>query len=840
MKILKLSLILCISATWLTAILAEENKPNYAEQLFWKVDPSKQCGGYYYESADIANTPNPPDIQAAAVNIRADSTLLAEPGKPSLLIGNVVATQPGRKITADRAYLYRDKETGKLTHIDLYGDVHLQEAGKLVVGQYGKLNLENGEITLDQGIYRFINTSAIGANTDAWGTVGLSRRLTNKIVVLKQATYSTCPPTTNTWKVKASTIKLNKESGRGQAFNARLYAKGAPVFYLPYFNFPITKDRKTGFLYPSFGITSQSGFNFVLPFYLNLAPNYDATITTNYYTKRGLTFDQLFRYLTTTSSGELAYNIALHDQVFQDFQQSAASEFGVSPLTQPALDRLDKDSATRQFVSWDDNTILDEHWSAGSNINWVSDDYYFQDYNLNYAMIAQDQLLNQVFANYQSTHWQFSTRLLGYQTLHPINENIITEQYRRLPEFDYSAEYPENKINFSLTGQEVNFDHQVDFYDDAKYPVGLRSHLFPMISYPKESQSFYIKPELGVDLRNYSLSNNTMAARDHLNPNLALFSLPTVGQNPDNNISSGLPVFDIDSGLNFIRSSSVFGKRYQQTLEPRLFYLYVPATNQDDIPLFDTFLPPFAFDTIFRRNRFAGIDRIGDANQLAGGITTRILDGDTGLQKFSASIGEIAYFKNRNVCLYANCIDSPDNTQALSPIAGQLTYNLTPAWYAVADGAWNPNDARPNNDSFDIYYLPGMNKSAHLGYSFVRGGDVINPTEPNDSENNLNRVNLGFQWPLSHHWNLLASWNYNISHSNPIGYFYGLQYDSCCWAIRVVASRALVAQNLNNGSDYRNSYYVQFLLKGLGSTGTGDANQLLQTNIPAYFDPFKG
>lgn len=823
-----------------TALLKTPSLPtDIAQVLNWVPTSCAKnlCGGYYAEPVSVSDNPNPLPIGESRTTIIADQPSLGLQSGTSILIGHVKLSQSGRQINADQAYIYSDKLSGKMSLINMYGHVRYLEAGKLLTGTNAQLDLKNKTAEVENSIYRTDRPASYGM-LHAWGKAKRIIREAANILHMRKATYTTCSPLVNSWHVKANKIILNKESGRGTASNATLYVRKMPIFYMPYFNFPIDKRRYSGFLYPTFGISNNNGFDLSIPYYLNLAPNYDATITPRWLSKRGTQLSGLFRFLNDSSSGYMEASYLPNDKVFTAFKQDATQKYGAVPFASSYLNRLKDYSNDRGKFNFNDGTRFNSHWSSSLDLNYVTDPYYFQDLGSNQFSIYNDQLLNQADVNYNSDHWHFLGRLQAFQTLHQINQNIVLDQYQRLPQLDLSADYPQQLygLDYSLDSEFIYFNHPSDFFTGAPYPVGERLHLAPGLSMPIIKSAGFFTPTLQIDETAYSLSNNSlpglMANRTGVN----------VGSSPafPNHINRALPIFDVDTGLYFDRNINFWNHAYRQTLEPRVFYLYVPPNNQTQIPLFDTTLPTFDYTTLFRTNRFVGIDRIGDANQVAAGITTRFLDNYTGADKLDASVGEIYYFRKHSVCLYPDCGDDPTVSDRISPIVGRLSYNLTQAWSAIANTAWDPNQRQTINNGFHIQYMPIPGQVINVGYDYIRGGDPINFTNIQSGENNYNRIDLNTAWSLNQRWSVVADWNYNISHTHPQTYLYGLQYDTCCWAVRFVASKLLTAEDLMGNTTFQNTYYLQFLLKGLGNFGNNNSSNLLISTIPGYQDNFRG
>lgn len=812
-----------------------------ARILDWQEAPINICSGYYREPEIVSSYPNPPNFQTQKTTITADRPVFFSLKGTSTLEGNVTVTQPGRQVLANRAYLNRDSQTGKISTIDLLGDVHYRESGKLIVAKRSHIDLKNKFANLESAVYRFTKRTSNGI-LNAWGTLRSGERESTGILNLYHATYSTCPPTTDTWKVKAGHLRLDRETGEGTASNTILDIKNVPVLYVPYFTFPLDDRRKSGFLFPTFSFFSSTNGNTIsVPYYFNLAPNYDATFTPSFISKRGLQSSILFRYLTEASSGALNLSVLPDDKVFQLFQANALGNFLAVPNEDIYLKNLYKDSSTRFSGSYTDITTFDEHWSDNLNFNYVSDDYYLQDFANTPILANADQLLNEADLNYQGTNWRFLGRFQGYQTLHPINQGPIQNQYNRLPELTLDGDYPNEDLglDYELHTQLINFDQQRNFINRQPVVVGQRYHLEPGISLPIGNTSGYIKPQLLIDETNYQLADRSV--------NLNQLGFPA-------SVSRTLPIFDVDSGLFFDRQFQFLSQPYDQTLEPRVYYLYVPYTNQNNIPIFDTNLPPFNFGQLFQTNRFVGLDRIGDANQVATALTTRFLDENTGEQKLRMSVGEIFYLQKRKVCdnpTFANgptCVDDPTLNDHNSPVIGELQYNINQGWSAVSDLAWDINRHQTNNGDVNLLYNADARHIFTVGYSYLRDGDILTPISnplvnnivvpQSNVSRNLNRINLGAAWPLTEHWSAIGDWNYNISHGHPQVYLYGAQYDACCWAMRFLASRTITAETPTGQNQFMNQFYVQLQLKGLGNVGNNDPSTVLASMLPGYQDIF--
>ncbi|MEO8401161.1 MAG: LPS assembly protein LptD [Gammaproteobacteria bacterium] len=815
-----------------------------AKELGWIPSNENRCGGYYFEPPFTYATEL---LNKDLIQVTSDQMLFAQHGT-SIGQGKVTITRYAQQIVANKAFLYRDPTTGKLSAIDLIDNVTLREPNSLVIAKSGHFDLK----TKGESLYAIFYRTAIYSNREqqknlvlsneelqaarkitqlsAWGRATEFKQEKPKIFTFKSASYSTCPPTTNVWKVRASDIILDKNTGRGTAYNARLYLKEVPIFYTPYLNFPIDARRQTGFLTPTMGSSSNTGAMIRAPFYWNMAPNYDSTITPAFLSRRGMQFTEMFRYLTTTSQGVVTAAALPSDKEFADLKDSYQALYHTStdPTTQAELRRLENASDTRKSFSWQNSSRFNKHWSNSIDYTYVSDDYYLGDLNNNFSQITQNQLLQQAQVSYQGEHWSYLGRAQGYQTLHPLDQTIVQNQYTRLPQLVMEGDYSNMPmgLDYFMANDLTHFDISKTPGTSTIPPIGNRLNIQPGVMLPFNRPYFFIIPRLQFALTKYELQQVTPG-------------------NPSGP-SRALPIFDISSGLNFDRDIQFFHQNFRQTLEPQLYYTYIPFKDQSDIPIFDTTLNTLTYDELFMYNRFSGLDRIGDANQIAYGFTTRLIDQQSGYEKLRAGVGQIIYFRNRDVTLCGNSTtcntnypgNSPSNTYNKSPLSGMLTYSVNPAWNLTGNSIWDPQKNAFNNQSITLHYEPDARKIINMGYGYVRGGDIQVNDAPNSDVSNLKQTDLSFAWPLTRDWSTVGRWTQNWNHHRFQNLLYGLQYDSCCWAVRFVTGRAFASLNPSNTYKYNTQFFIQFALKGLGNYGNADPSQLLSSSVSGYQSNF--
>lgn len=557
---------------------------------------------------------------------------------------------------------------------------------------------------------------------------------------LKGARYTTCPEGHDDWVLTGSDIDLNHATDTGVARNAVVRFKGVPVFYVPYFSFPITSKRKTGFLMPRVGVASRAGFFVAMPYYFNILPNVDATLTPRWMANRGLLTAAEGRYL-------------------------APSFNGIANLEYIGNDRLYH--GERYAASFTHNQTFDPKWWGDVNLNKVSDSTYFSDYSDSTAQSSQTHVPQRADLNYAGSVWQVSTRLFAYQT---IDTTIPLDQrpYKRLPQVLFNADPPfhADGLRSSMAGEYVNFQRDGSISTQ-------RLDLAPAVSVPWRNGYAYATPKATLRYTSYQLSSDA----------------------PDTTLTRSLPILSFDSGLEFDRTASIGAKGYTQTLEPRLFYLYAPYRNQDNFPVFDTDLPDLSFYNLFRENRYIGGDRVGDANQATIALTSRLLDPD-GIERVRGSLGEVFYFQDRRVTLPG---ETPDNSK-VSDMIGEVQARLAPRWFARGTVQWDPRNSVTDRSAVYAQYHPGPDKIINVGHLYTRGSQ--------------SQIDISAQWPLRAKWTLLARSNYSLLDQINLDSYAGVQYRSCCWALRLYDHRRITPPR-----DQVNMVMVEFELTGLGSFG---------------------
>ncbi len=659
--------------------------------------------------------------------------------------GDVDIHRADQQIETDKATYDKDADT-----VDATGNVRYQQGGLSLEADSAHVQLGTNTGNLGNSTFRLAEKHARG---DASSIILEGRNKTH----LKNARYTTCNPDKDDWYLHASDIRLNQETGVGTARNVWLEFKGVPFLYLPYTTFPIDDRRKSGFLAPSFGNSNEVGTELLTPYYWNISPNKDATITPRITSKRGVQLITEFRYLNPTNAGQLNVEYVPHDSAFGDdrFFISARHRGGFAP-----------------------------RWSTDINLNYVSDNNYFEQLGSSLDISSTTHLENRADVTYQGDFWSATGRLQSFQT---IDETIpISQQpYQRLPQLLVSANLPRQ-----WQGSSYLFDAEYVHFDRQDSVTADRIDIEPGISLPLRNSAGFITPTLRLRHTQYALDNE----------------VPGTDSNP----SRTLPIFSVDSGLTLERDASFGGSSFSQTLEPRLFYLYVPFRNQDDIPVFDTTLSDFNFTQLFQTNRFSGADREGDANQLALSLTTRFFNA-AGAERFNASIGQIRYFRDRKVTLPGEPVETVSSSNI---VAQAIALEVIPHLSAITSVQWDTRASRLSRTAFGVRYQPDSNRFVDVSYRFLND-DPGNPA----SIEELNQFDISALWPIvkrqDHRWNGVARWNYSLRDSRTLEILAGVEYDTCCWTFRIADRRFI--NNVDGSSN--NSVFFQLELKGLASFG---------------------
>ena len=795
------------------------------------------CSGSYIEPIrpgmnDKTNKSDAPTFIGAKASRYEQDTQVAS------LAGDVIMRQGSMQVEADEANLYQAESRGELA-----GNVRIRDNGALIVGDHADVQLDTGEAKVDNAEY-VMHKSRIRGNAL------YAKRAENAIIRLKDGTYTTCEPNSNAWQLKGNNITLNPATGFGTATNVTLRVKDIPILYTPYIYFPIDDRRQSGFLPPTIGSGSDTGFMLVTPYYFNLAPNYDATLYPRYMSKRGMLVEGEFRYLTKSSEGQ----------------------FGASYLNDENDDRKRQSdyNETRYMYNWQHKGGLDSRVLTQVDYTKISDPYYFQDLQTDQIGVKSDDFVNQQGSvTYRGDN--YTARLNAQQYQLATVSNITP--YGRLPQITFNGQLPYHPegLNFDYETELVRFDRDLrsgTFVQEDGITTesrldnnitglaranGDRLNLKPGVSLPMNWTYGFLKPSLKYQYTQYQL--------DLDNTGKSQIDAMTAEQRKlngefDSNQNRGVPIASIDGGLYFDRNTNWFGTNYRQTLEPRAFYLYVPEKNQDDIPIFDTSESTFSYSSLWRDNRFSGTDRVGDENKLSLGLTSRLIE-DNGFERQRISVGQAYYFKNRKVQLPGISDDRKDATSSMSPYALEYAYRFNRDWRATADYNWDPETRSPRSGSAMMHYQPedNPNKVVNAGFRYrndqvrydqytgkwtVGGGDYLSPGDPGYIKDyyKIKQHDFSVIWPIVPQWNAISRWQYDYNRNRTLEAFGGFEYDNCCWKLRLISrywvSNDEYTQEAPQNEKGDHGLFLQVVLKGLGGVVGTKVESFLDKGIQGY------
>ena len=745
-----------------------------AQQRFGQELSSAYCQGAWV-------TPISPDTVAVAAE-EATSTVTADyghynPNGDSVLEGNVVIDQQGRQIRADKITIDQTQ-----TYASAEGRVQMAQAGLLAQSDQINYNLKTQQGDLHNSFY-------IAEEQHAHGMAEKIARTSTNTLVLNNATYSTCPPEqAPTWKIQADEIKLNQETGRGETRGTKLYVKDVPVLAVPYFNFPIDDRRTTGILTPSFGFTNDGGVELAVPVYLNLAPNYDATVTPRYIGDRGPMLEGEFRYLTENfGQGQIWGGYLASDNKYND-----------------------EDRKDFHFLH---NWQINEQFNTNLEYNYASDKDYFADLNNNPNSRTDLNLRRAWELNYRNgiPGLRAQLKVEDFQTLDP---TIPDEDrpYARLPQFllNYKTGNPQ--------GFQIEFNHDTAYFKkdinnlqasatdlNSYEPSGTRIYNDFKVRYNYRNPWSFVIPE--VSLRNV----NTFFDKDTQN---ALNQFDSSSETK----SVTVPQFTLDAGLTFEKEG-----RFLQTITPRAFYAYAPYQKQDGHPNFDSATASINYDQLFSPYRFYGHDRLEDNNFLSLGLSYSLFD-EVGLERIRASLGQSFFFEDRRVTL-ENTADSFDTESRTGPVVS-LTSQLTENLNIGANAAWMSNGDNAQRD-LHLFYTGEQGNLYNVGY--------INRRHIPNRQDHYDQVVASFIQPVYNNWRILGHAQYDLDNSVAREYLLGVNYESCCWGISVYGRSYY--NDLDDVSDHnvkpKRAIMAELNLKGLGSFNNKLAS-LLENRILGF------
>ena len=743
------------------------------------------CGGYVepernYPDANV-------DPKDAPIRLNANSTEALNE-HVALLEGDVQISQGYRQIRSNKATVDQIAR-----QVDLEGDVRFREPGILLMGDSAEIDIDSKEVEFENATY-VLHENAVRGSADT-----LTRNQ-DGIIVINDSTYSTCAPDDNAWQLVTNEIAIDQNSGFATVKNAQLRVKGVPVFYVPYVKFPVDDRRSSGLLFPNIETGSENGFDFAQPIYWNIAPNYDATITPRYIQKRGASVAAEFRHLNQWSYTEISGGYLTNDKGGDD-------EDDIDPLTgQPR--HLGED---RHLYQISHSGGINRPWSTFLDLNYASDEDYIRDLgNLSQADISQTHLQRRASIGYQTKHWNYRLRTQDYQVI----TRGLADQYSLEPEISVDGYYRfENSLVLELKNRYSIFDHS-----NPSLVTGSRNRLDYSLGWDKRWTWGYIKPQVNFKHISYSLDagqNMTLA---------------------DSDPSISVPVYSVDAGMFFERDFNWLTD-FQQTLEPRLFYVKSNFEDQSALPDFDTSAFTPSYSQLFSDTRFSGGDRIADNDRLTIGLTSRFINKTTGQERFRVSIAQSIFYKDRRVTIMQNnsANEIAELTRDQSPLAVEMAARFTGNWHFTGDLIYDNRDNEVDKASIGMRYNDNQSRLLNLTYRHNR--QLARIFDSTDIDQDIEQVDISAYVPTGNNFNWVGRWNYDFTNERELETFAGFEYNNCCWRASLVFRRwldrqdeiLLPEQNLKTNS----GIFFQIQFKGLASVNSR-VDTMLKNGIYGY------
>jgi len=667
--------------------------------------------------------------------------------------------------TEDKVDIYAGDVSATGNLVSLKDDVEISYLGQTIKTNIAEYNSETGQVTTPETVSLESKIGAINGLTAEFDLSTQTAKFKNSEFILESGSrgsaeelnlqenqqslkgviYSGCRKDSTGWELIAPEIVLDQETQRGYARNMKLEFANIPIFYVPYFSFPLNQQRKTGFLMPNVSTSDKNGLEFGVPFYWNISPNLDATFSPLWLTERGLQIQNEFRHILPFSQGTVNLDLLFNDE---------------------------KRGGSRRYFNWENTLQYGNNWDFNIDFSDVSDVNYFVDFGGALSNTAISNLNREFRANYYGRYWQFQGLIQDYQVIDPrIGAN--QEPYQRLPQLELNANYPlfvrqanenqyQQSIHFKLDTELVNFRRDTGI-------ESVRANIYPQIEHKYNTPALNVTTNIGLQHTRYELS-----------------SLPS--STSDDSLSRTLPILNVDMRLNLDRN--ITHKYLPSTIQPRAQYTNLTRSQ------------------LFNPMRFNGIDRIGDTQQLALGVSGWVLGNEFSEKQVSFDIGQVFYLEDRQVGLEN---DSPFDQQSSEIIAE--SYWQPNSRLGLRTGfSWDPDTDGTVKRQLGLSYRPNDRKLINLGYRFVR--------------DQVDQADVAFRYPINQRLNFVGRWNYDRLNSTTLDRYWGVEYETCCWGIRAISRRYLSDRDGN----FDTTFLLQLELKGLSSVGAR-ADKLLQEDI---------
>lgn len=733
------------------------------------------------------------DTNSLPVTINADHAGGNYPDNATFT-GNVDINQGNARLRADEVQLHQKQPEGAaepVRTVDALGNVHYDDNQVILKGPKGWANLNTKDTNVWEGDYQMVGRQGRG-KADL-----MKQRGENRYTILENGSFTSCLPGSNTWSVVGSEVIHDREEEVAEIWNARFKLGPVPVFYSPYLQLPVGDKRRSGFLIPNAKYSTTNYFEFYLPYYWNIAPNMDATITPHYIHKRGnIMWENEFRYLTQAGTGLMELDYLPSDKVYQDEHPTEGDRH-------------------RWLYYWRHAGVMDQVWRFNVDYTKVSDPNYFNDFDSKYGS-STDGYATQKFS-------------VGY-AIENFNATVSTKQFQVFSSQTSSTYGAEPQLDVNWTQNDVGpFDTRV--YAQAVHFVNTNSDM-------PEATRVHLEPTINLPLSNDWASLNTeakMMATHYQQKNLDWYNT-RYNTDLEESVNRVLPQFKMDGKLIFERDMNL-ASGYTQTLEPRMQYLYVPYRDQSKIQNYDSSFLQSDYSGLFRDRTYGGLDRIASANQVTTGVTTRVYD-DAAVERFNVSVGQIYYFTEARTGDDDINWEKDNKTGALV-WAGDTYWRMTDRWGLRGGLQYDTRLDNVATSSASVEYRRDEDRMVQLTYRYA-SPEYIQATLPNYAnvdqyKDGISQVGGAASWPIADRWSIVGAYYFDTNTSKPADQMVGLQYNSCCYALRVGYERKLNGWDTdNNQSKYDNVIGFNVELRGLSSNYGLGTQKMLRSNILPY------
>ena len=731
------------------------------------------------------------DTNNLPVTINADHAKGNYPDD-AVFTGNVDINQGNSRMQADEVQVHQQQPEGQtepVRTVDALGNVHYDDNQVILKGPKGWANLNTKDTNIWDGNYQMVDRQGRGT-ADV-----MKQRGQNRYTILDNGTFTSCLPGSNTWSVVGSEVIQDREEQVAEIWNARFKLGPVPVFYSPYLQLPIGDKRRSGFLIPNAKYSTSNYFEFYLPYYWNIAPNMDATITPHYIHKRGNTqWQNEFRYLSQAGQGLIEFDYLPSDKVYEDEHPTEGDRH-------------------RWLFFWQHAGVLDKVWRFNANYTKVSDPNYFNDFSSKYGSSTDGYATQILSVGYAVENFDATVSTKQFQVFNRNNSNSYSAQ----PQVDVNWYHNDlGPFDFRVYGQAVNFVNT-----NKNNPESTRLHLEPTLSLPLSNGWSSLNTEVKMLATHYQQTNvDTYNTRN--------------GTDYRESVDRVMPQFKTDGKLVFERNMD-WAAGYTQTLEPRAQYLYVPYRDQSHINNYDSSLLQSDYSGLFRDRTYGGLDRIASANQVTTGLTTRIFD-DAAVERFNVSVGQIYYFTESRTG-DDNIKWEKDNKTGSLVWAGDTYWRISDRWGLRGGVQYDTRLNNIANSSSALEYRRDQDRLLQLSYRYA-SPEYIQATLPNYAaseqyKNGISQVGTAASWPIADRWSLVGAYYLDTNTKKPADQMVGVQYNSCCYAIRLGWERKLNGWE-NDQSKYEKVIGFNIELRGLSSNYGLGTQEMLRSNILPY------